>query len=145
MALRPRKPEGSLGRTAQDGHLDSHTAPELCFLVVVFLRGAPWKLKAGHVRSVPFSDACPIFFAKTGRTCRKSSAGCVAGRGLCLTRKRSVRTEAIKNRTGALCALKVRSLCRLLVGTEPRQVNWYDGPGAKSDTSPATGGGTRCL
>ena len=27
--LRPRKPEGSLGRTAQDGRLDSHTAPEL--------------------------------------------------------------------------------------------------------------------
>ena len=30
IALRPRKPEGSLGRTAQDVHLDSHTAPELC-------------------------------------------------------------------------------------------------------------------
>ena len=29
-SLRPRKPEGSLGRTAQDGHLDSHTVPELC-------------------------------------------------------------------------------------------------------------------
>ena len=30
VALRPRKPEGSLGRTAQqDGHLDSHTAPDL--------------------------------------------------------------------------------------------------------------------
>ena len=29
IALRPRKPEGSLGRTAQDGHLDCHTAPEL--------------------------------------------------------------------------------------------------------------------
>ena len=28
-SLRPRKPEGSLGWTAQDGHLDSHTAPEL--------------------------------------------------------------------------------------------------------------------
>ena len=28
--LRPRKPEGWLGRTAQDVHLDSHTAPELC-------------------------------------------------------------------------------------------------------------------
>ena len=28
-SLRPRKPEGLLGRTAQDGHLDSHTAPEL--------------------------------------------------------------------------------------------------------------------
>ena len=29
IALRPRKPEGSSGRTAQDGHLDSHAAPEL--------------------------------------------------------------------------------------------------------------------
>ena len=29
IALRPRKPEGSLGRKAQDGHLDFHTAPEL--------------------------------------------------------------------------------------------------------------------
>ena len=28
-SLRPRKPEGLLARTAQDGHLDSHTAPEL--------------------------------------------------------------------------------------------------------------------
>ena len=34
-SLRPRKPEGSLGRTAQDVHLDSHTAPELCCLGVV--------------------------------------------------------------------------------------------------------------
>ena len=33
IALRPRKPEGSLGRTAQDGHLDSHTAPELWTLL----------------------------------------------------------------------------------------------------------------
>ena len=32
IALRPRKPEGLLGRTAQDGHLDSLTAPELCHL-----------------------------------------------------------------------------------------------------------------
>ena len=31
-SLRPRKPAGSLGRTAQDVHLDSHTAPEtVCF------------------------------------------------------------------------------------------------------------------
>ena len=30
IALRPRRPEGSLGWTAQDGHLDSHAAPELC-------------------------------------------------------------------------------------------------------------------
>ena len=30
IALRSRKPRGSLGRTAQDVHLDFHTAPELC-------------------------------------------------------------------------------------------------------------------
>ena len=35
-SLCPRKPEGSLGRTAQDGHLDSHTAPEL------FGEGSGW-------------------------------------------------------------------------------------------------------
>ena len=35
-SLRPRKPEGSLGRTAQDVHLDSHTAPELCVCVSPF-------------------------------------------------------------------------------------------------------------
>ena len=29
-SLCPRKPEGSLGRTAKDVHLDSHTAHELC-------------------------------------------------------------------------------------------------------------------
>ena len=29
-SVHPWKPEGSLGRTAQDGHLDFHTAPELC-------------------------------------------------------------------------------------------------------------------
>ena len=33
-SLRPRKPEGSFGRTAQDVHLDSHTAPELCTVAV---------------------------------------------------------------------------------------------------------------
>ena len=32
IAVRPRKPEGSLGRKAQDGHLDFHTAPELWFV-----------------------------------------------------------------------------------------------------------------
>ena len=29
VALRPQKPQGSLGRKAQDGHLDFNTAPEL--------------------------------------------------------------------------------------------------------------------
>jgi len=36
-SLRPRKPEGSLGRTAQDVHLDSHTAPELCCYCCLFV------------------------------------------------------------------------------------------------------------
>ena len=31
IALRPQKPEGSLRWTAQDGHLDSHIAPELWY------------------------------------------------------------------------------------------------------------------
>ena len=35
-SLRPRKPEGSLGRIAQDGHLDSHTAPELYIYIYLF-------------------------------------------------------------------------------------------------------------
>ena len=37
--LHPRKPDGSLGRTAQDGHLDSHTAPELWIDTVQSLHG----------------------------------------------------------------------------------------------------------
>ena len=36
-SLRPRKPEGSLGRTAQDVHLDSHTAPELCDIPMMMM------------------------------------------------------------------------------------------------------------
>ena len=38
IALRPRKPEGLLGQTAQDGRLDSHTAPELCTLQVMMFQ-----------------------------------------------------------------------------------------------------------
>ena len=34
-SLRPRKPEGSLGRTAQDVHLDSHTAPEQPIVIII--------------------------------------------------------------------------------------------------------------
>ena len=48
-SLLPRKPEGSLGRTAQDVHLDSHTAPELS-------RGRGW---AAFLKkeSLPNSDS----------------------------------------------------------------------------------------
>ena len=51
IALRPRKPEGSLGRTAQDGHLDSHTAPEL--LKARFVIGPP-NILSGSVHVCTF-------------------------------------------------------------------------------------------
>ena len=45
-SLRPRKPEGSLWRTAQDVHLDSHTAPELCFKITI-----PFYIKQIHTET----------------------------------------------------------------------------------------------
>ena len=48
-SLRPRKPEGSLGQTAQNGHVDSHTTPELCILASASRADvtvmADWELK----------------------------------------------------------------------------------------------------
>ena len=43
-SLRARKSEGSLGRPAQDGHLDSHTAPELwvCLIHCDLLNTVSW-------------------------------------------------------------------------------------------------------
>ena len=45
-SLRPRKPEGSLGRTAQDVHLDSHTAPELCVQAFNVICLTTWRVEA---------------------------------------------------------------------------------------------------
>ena len=56
IALRPRKPEGSLGRTAQDGHLDSHTAPELCIVChteSLFISGCEGLHHSSHQASLP--------------------------------------------------------------------------------------------
>ena len=50
-SLRPRKPEGSLGRTAQDVHLDSHTAPELCVAA-----------QTGREREIPLCCRCLVSF-----------------------------------------------------------------------------------
>ena len=55
-SLRPRKPEGSLGRTAQDVHLDSHTAPELCRNVT-----CPF-LRIGNVNVCDSVAGCVFFF-----------------------------------------------------------------------------------
>ena len=54
-SLRPRKPEGSLGRTAQDGHLDSHTAPELWALGILSI--------AFILRSFPLSSRLTALFS----------------------------------------------------------------------------------
>ena len=52
-SLRPRKPEGSFGRTAQDGHLDSHTAPvgtlTFCASSVVLVRRVSRRVVSGEV------------------------------------------------------------------------------------------------
>ena len=53
-SLRPRKPEGSLGRTAQDVYLDSHTAPELCpgaslmNTAIIYASGKPFDPMLGY-------------------------------------------------------------------------------------------------
>ena len=49
-SLRPRKPEGSLGRRAQDVHLDSHTAPELWTLR--FVRSFCFCLMSSDAKSI---------------------------------------------------------------------------------------------
>ena len=50
-SLSPRKPEGSLRRTAQDGHLDCDTAPELwsgCLIYCCFTSmEARWPIRDG--------------------------------------------------------------------------------------------------
>ena len=53
IVLHPRKPEGSLGRTAQDGHLDSHTAPELYKAppsLIVLMFSVDIKFKKAHTK-----------------------------------------------------------------------------------------------
>ena len=54
-SLRPRKPEGSLGRTAQDVHLDSHTAPERTWEAGCSVQS---RYLLGDVRGVAARDAC---------------------------------------------------------------------------------------
>ena len=59
IALRSRKPEGSLGRTAQDGHLDCHTAPELCVIPVqvIYTRRPRPKTGGGAGERVAWGEA----------------------------------------------------------------------------------------
>ena len=82
ISLRPRKPEGSLGRTAQDVHLDSHTAPELCAWALGFFHSLIPNLSegadcvGGQVRGDnegPFSGVTSS--GRVWRRCRKAMVG----------------------------------------------------------------------
>ena len=70
-SLRPRKPEGSLGRTAQDVHLDSHTAPELC---VVPGRVSAFHLLTGSpmTSSLNCNFQCTLVLMRVLKTSRSS-------------------------------------------------------------------------
>ena len=72
-SLRPRKPEGSLGRTAQDGHLDSHTAPELgCFYSHVSTQTFRRALTVSVDMQLREDKGCPSSdVTKSGRVWRK--------------------------------------------------------------------------
>ena len=74
-SLRPRKREGSLGRTAQDGHLDSHTAPELWLTVYCMdLNIHPWFITSRSVVRLPLSGTLGESVARSENTpCRKPS------------------------------------------------------------------------
>ena len=74
-SLRPWKPEGSLGRTAQDVHLDSHTAPELCCVVrlvefLVYILACQVKATVGdsvfscYVRVTSFGGYLALFVCR---------------------------------------------------------------------------------
>ena len=52
IALRPRKPEGSLGRTAQDGHFDSHTQL-LNYDIIHNMYGYNYNYERAHKPLVP--------------------------------------------------------------------------------------------
>ena len=67
-SLRPRKPEGSLGRTAQDVHLDSHTAPELWLqprLVLMWYIYANSSMSVLGVYELTYSCASILFLLCT--------------------------------------------------------------------------------
>ena len=51
--------EGSLGRTAQDGHLDSHTAPELC-VAEEKVAALPYRLFGRHAGPSASAWVCEI-------------------------------------------------------------------------------------
>ena len=63
-SLRPRKPEGSLGRTAQDVHLDSHTAPELCLKCTTLLISSGLVLYSIYWCTTLYSSLLGWYFLK---------------------------------------------------------------------------------
>ena len=112
------EPEGSLGRTAQDGHLASHTAPELCppFLFLVWstfaLSNVKERVKKNHAfRTTHFDWMCPsakkrvnyvrschrywnqfyVFSFCPLRNAARNAAASAGGRECCCSRRSAVR------------------------------------------------------
>ena len=70
-SLRPWKPEGSLRWTAQDSHLDSHRAPELCHPFFL-LKAVPLMSQCKHISYQEpslFSELFSPFFCKLSLAC----------------------------------------------------------------------------
>ena len=101
-SLRPRKPEGSLGRTAQDVHLDSHTAPELCWRMSLW-----WSL-------------CTLFLLARQARVTLSDSGlcrwvCVASFERCLTPLFADYGDACQSRHMDTCFFSITAVSRLLL------------------------------
>ena len=96
IALRPRKPEGSLGRTAQDVHLDSHTAPEL-----------------QHYRPVPLSSWSDFVKTMVGVFCVLLSLYC--GSVLCIiSSQKSFEFECLQSICSSGLSFECESLQHML-------------------------------
>ena len=73
-SLRPRKPEGSLGQTAQDVHLDSHTAAELwnvfqMMMMIAFIQRSRADSLRSHVIVHKWLDFYSAFLKSTKVVC----------------------------------------------------------------------------
>ena len=68
-SLRPRKPEGSLGRTTQDVHLYSHTAPELWTPLTRMTLALMWAGNCVGQFNVSTSFLTNIQSAKSSKPC----------------------------------------------------------------------------
>ena len=128
-SLRPRKPEGSLGRTAQDGHLDSHTAPELWAWCQWGLSGSArhhtygsWKGLSGLHTRWPFHAKTLVLssFSSSRLYCRRSSIVSSAA----IVDQRSGSAGERGSQKGGAHFQQSKRLWQLIVGNKPWISQW---------------------